>query len=81
MLLGILAAVGTIISGALLWSSLIKGELRLGGSKTLGPKTSRIVGIFILPVFLFLLLLTLAMGLVVFGLTLQDLGIDLTGGD
>lgn len=79
MLLAIFAAIGTIISGSLLWTSLVKGELQLGKSKTLGPKASRIIGVIILPVFLFCLLLTLAFGMLAFGLTLQDIGIDLTG--
>lgn len=33
----------------------------------------------ILPVFLFCLLLTLAFGMLAFGITLRDLGIDVTG--
>lgn len=79
MLIAIFAAVGTIISGSLLWASLVKGELQLGKSKTLGPNASRIVGVIILPVFLFCLVLTLAFGMLAFGLTLQDLGVDVTG--
>lgn len=52
MLLIILALAGVVISGSLLWASLVKGTLRLSGSTTLGPRASRIVGLFILPVFL-----------------------------
>lgn len=43
MLIAIFAAIGTIISGSLLWASLIRGELRLDSSKTLGPRASRVV--------------------------------------
>lgn len=75
----IFTAIGTIISGSLLWSSLVQGALRLGGSKTLGPKASRIVGLFILPVFLFCLGLTVMFGMLLLGLTLKDAGIDVTG--
>jgi len=53
--------------------------LQLGKSKSLGPKASRIVGVILLPVFLFCLLLTLVFGMLAFGLTLQDVGIDQTG--
>lgn len=55
MLIIILAFIGLVISGSLLWASLVKGELRLSGSKTLGPGASRVVGVLILPVFLFCL--------------------------
>ena len=68
MLLAILGATrNSHFRGFAVWSSLVKGELRLGGSMTLGPKTSRVVGVFIVPVFLFCQVLTPAFGLLAIG--------------